>query len=144
MRPAVYASFSQATKADSGFILHSRRNLCFHRFLLNYAPFPSTFAAWIADGGAIALASWASARNAEEALLVSHLSTTGAGMTRGGRFAVGASRARADFAILMSAIDDFLLRAENRFLELQRDVFAEIPAALRAGTPPSSPCSEQI
>jgi hypothetical protein len=120
----MYAGFSQATKADSRFILHPRRNLRFHGFLLNYAAFTSTFAAWIADGGASTLASRASARNAEEALLVSHLSTAGAGMASGGRFAVGATRPPADFAILVPAIDDFLLRAENRFFELQRNVFA--------------------
>src|SRR5579864_1762721 len=140
----VNARLAQSGKADSGFVFDARRNLGVDGFLLNHAAFTLALAARIADYASGALACRASARNAEKALLIADLSTTGAGTARHRRFALSAARASAGFAIFVPAISDLFLRTENCLFEFQRDIFAKISATLRAGTPPRTAAAKQV
>src|SRR5262249_46639823 len=105
--------------------------------------FAATLRARISNHLAGAVTRWASARDAEEALLVAHLAASGAAAAGRGRFAGRQPRAAANFAVLLVTVGDLRLGAEHCFLELDTKIVLQIGAALAAAALAAS-TAEQV
>src|SRR5262249_29601525 len=123
-RAGVMSGLALSGKAHARAVLHSGRDFELKRLLHHNAALAPALLAGIGDDGACAAARRARARDAEEALLVAHLSAARALRTSGrrlpcrraGAVTVGASFVTSDF--------DFGLDSEGGFLELERQVLA--------------------
>jgi hypothetical protein len=83
----VKTAFAESGEADTGAIFDSGGNFRIHSSLAQNPAFAFALGAGIGDYAACALASGASARDAEEALLVTNLTAPGAGTASDGCFA---------------------------------------------------------
>ena len=106
----------------------------FHRdgAIARDASLAAALRAGIDDKLARAAAGLAGARDGEEALLIAHLPASAASGAVDGRLAGRDAAALALVALFQAAHLHLLGDAEDRFLELQRQIFAQIGAALRA------------
>jgi hypothetical protein len=115
-------------------------------FLLRKGPaFAFALGTGIGDYRPGALARGASARDAEETLLISDLSPAATGSTSNGRLPGRGSRSFAIHAFFVATNGDLGFRTEDRVVKVERQVLAQIRSTLGAA-PPASPCSaaEQI
>src|ERR1700724_359253 len=131
-RPSEGARFAQAGETNSRAVLHSRGHLGFDHPLAQQAAFAFTFRAGIGDYAARALASWAGSSDAEEALLIPHLTAPIARPAGDRSFAGRRTIPAARVAGLMAAHTHLLIGAENRLLKFEMQIFAKIGSALRA------------
>ena len=88
VRTAVDASFAESGKSNPSFVLHSRRNFRVNGLLLNYPALAFTLGTRIADHAPRALARRTRSGNAEETLLITHLTAPSATPATCGRFAL--------------------------------------------------------
>src|SRR5436305_1118399 len=128
--PTMHSGFPEPAKTNSSLIFYACRYLGFNGLLLYVAAFAPALCAGIADYRPLPLAGRASARNTEEALLISHLAAPATGSTSGWGLAVCAPRSITGIAKLVAAVGDGLLGTENCFFELDRDVLAQISTTL--------------
>src|SRR5215469_5299145 len=140
---AMDPGFAKTAETNAGLLLHSGRNFGFHRLRSHDASLAFAFRAGIGNHRASALTRRAGAGNAEEALLIADLATSTTGAAGHG-LAAGASGTCAGIAVLVTTVGDFLFRAEHRFFEFERDVFAKIGAALCPRTAARSAATEQV
>ena len=137
-RTAELSNFARAGESDARSVFYARRNLGVNRALAQDAPFAFALRARIGNHAARALACRTGARNAEESLLVSHLPATIARPAGGRAFAGSGSGSAAFLTSLVTANGDARLGAEECFLELERQIFAKIRAALHAAATPAT------
>src|SRR4029077_11825076 len=90
------------------------------------------------DSAARALAGWAGSSDAEEALLIPHLAAPIARPATHRSFARRRTVPAARVAGLMAADTHFLIRAEDRFVKFEMQVFAQIGSALGAAATASA------
>src|SRR5437773_1809500 len=128
--PTGLAHLTCAGKADAGSILHARRHLGVDRALAQYSAFALAFRAGIGDDAAATLACRTGARDTEKSLLIPHLAAPVARSASRGTFPRSRTGTVAIFASLMTSNRDTGLSAEKGFLELQRQIFPQIRAAL--------------
>jgi hypothetical protein len=129
-RPAKLPDFSRAREADAGPILDSGGNLGVNRPLSQDSAFALALGAGIGDHASRALACGASTSDAEETLLIPDLSAPLAGTAGSWTFSGGGTRTLTILAGFVTADRNFLFHAEEGFLKFEREVFAEIGAAL--------------
>jgi len=77
--PAVHAAFAESGEAYAGAVFNAGGNFCVDTFLAQHAAFTFALGAWIGDDLSCSLAGGASARDAEESLLIADLSLPVAG-----------------------------------------------------------------
>src|SRR5258708_8552732 len=131
--------FAPARKPDAGAVLYSSGNLCVDSSLPQHPAFSLTLWARIGDHAARSLARWASPCNAEESLLIAHLSTARTRAAGGRTFSCGGAGAAALFASLLAANPYRGLGAEKCFFELLSQIFAQVGSALNpAAAPPAA------
>jgi hypothetical protein len=125
------SGFAETAEADSSSVFHPRRNFRIYRPLSKNAALSTALGARIGDDAARTLTSGTGARDAEETLLVTDLAASRTGpaidWSLSGRGAVAVTV----FAHFVAANVDLRLGSEDRLLEVQIDVLAEIGAALR-------------
>jgi hypothetical protein len=126
-------NFACARESDARSVFYAGWNLGVNRALAQDAPFAFALRARIGNYAARALACRTGASNAKESLLVSHLPTTIARPTGGWSLAGSGSGSVAFLTSLMTPNGDPRLGPEECFLELERQIFAKIGAALHAG-----------
>src|ERR1700733_300300 len=124
--------------ADACAILHTRRNLHLDGVLLLHAPFTDAGMARFDDHLAGSAADGAGACDGEEALLEAHLPAAAALLANRRRLALRGAGAAALPANVHALAGDCRLLAEDRLLELDRQVVADIAAALCARCPPAA------
>jgi hypothetical protein len=137
-RPAECSSFAQSGEAYAGSVFDSGWNFGFDRPLPQNSSLPFALRTWVGDDTSNPLAGRASASHAEETLLVSDLSASGAGAARNRRLALGSARTPAVFAAFVAAAGDLCLFAEDRLFELQRNVFAQVGPTLGSSASPAT------
>src|SRR5260370_19685029 len=111
--------FAPARKPDAGAFLYSSVNVCVDSSLRQHPAFSLTLWARIGDHAARSLARWASPCNAEESLLIAHLSTARTRAAGSRTFSWGGARAAALFAILLAANRCSGLASQKGFFELR-------------------------
>jgi hypothetical protein len=136
--PSKRARFAQTAEANSRAVLHSRGHLGFDHALAQQAAFAFTLRTWIGDYAARALAGWAGSSDAEEALLIPHLTAPIARPATDRSLAGRRTVPAASVAGLMAADIHFLIGAEDRFVKFEMQVFAQIGSALGAAATTSA------
>src|SRR3984885_7450069 len=134
----VTARIAFALVADARAILNARRNLHLDGVLLLHAPFTDAGMAWFDDHLASSAADGAGACDGEETLLEAHLPAAAALLANRRRLALRGAGAAALPANVHALAGDRRLLAEDRLLELDRQVIADIAAALCARCPPAA------
>ncbi len=143
--PAELPDFACARKTDPCPIFHTRGNLGVHRPLAQNPSLAFTFRARIGDDVARTLAGGTSASDAEKSLLVADLATSVARAAGCRPLTRRRTGTVALLARLMAPNGNAGLRPEECFLELEREVFAEIGAALHpAATTPAAATAEHV
>lgn len=142
-RTAERPRFSERGESDAGAVFNASGNLSVHAALPKDAAFAFALGAGIGDHTAHSLAGGAGAGHAEKSLLIANLPASAAGAAGDGRFAGSGAGAAAFLTSLVSPHGDLSGFAENRFFEFQRDVLAQVGAALRAAAAARG-ASEQI
>src|SRR5262249_30166162 len=132
------AGLAQPRKSNSGSVLDAGWDFCIHRLLAEHAAFPFALGARVSDHAACALARGTCAGHAEESLLVADLAAASARAAGDGSFPCGCPRTVAFFAGLVAAHGDCSFCTEDGFLELERDVLAQIRAALGTAATPKA------
>src|ERR1700739_4533782 len=136
---AELADFTGAGKTNARSIFHPCGNFCLHGALSEDASLAFALRARIRDNASAPFARGTGPGQAEESLLVADLPASSAGAAGGRAF----SRRRAStvtfFARLVAPDGDWRFFAEKSFFEFERDVFAQIRAALNpAAAAPAS------
>src|SRR6266478_1642563 len=142
-RSAEDASFAESGKANASAVFDSGGNFCFNGALTHQPSLALALRTGIGNDTARTLASGASAGDAEESLLIAHLAAAIAGTALDRRFTRSGAGSVTRVASLMAANFDVLFSTEERFIEFQVKVFAQIGAALGASAPAAS-TAEQI
>ena len=137
-RSAEGARFAESGEANASAVFDSGGNFCFNSALTHQASLALALRTGIGDDTARTLTGGTSAGDAEEALLIAHLAAAVAGPALDGRFARRGARSVTCVASLMAANFDVPFSAEERFIEFQVKVFAQIGAALGASAPAAS------
>src|SRR5580692_713318 len=143
-RTAELANLSASRKTNARAVFHSRGNSRIDGALPQHASLAFALGARICDHAARSLASWAGARNAEEALLIAHLSPPGARLAGAGSFTGRGARAATFFAGFVAAHVNLGFGAKECLLEFQRQVFAQIGSALHPAAAPSASAAKGI
>src|SRR5579864_4534198 len=132
-----------AAKADASPVFNSGRNLRVDSTLAKQSALAFALRARISDDVAGSLARGTRARDAEESLLVANLPAAIAGAAGRRPFAGSSSRPATFFTSFVAANSDLRFGAEVCFLELKRQVFAQISAALHT-TAAASPAPKHV
>src|SRR6201996_1563883 len=135
---AVAARIAFPLVADARAIFHARRNLHLDGVLLLHAPFTDAGVARFDDHLTGSAADGAGACDGEETLLEAHLPAAGALLANRRRLALRGAGAAALPANVHALDGDSRLLAEDRLLEFDRQVVADIAAALCARCPPAA------
>src|SRR5947208_6921925 len=138
---AVWPRLTFAGNAKARACIHAGRNAQLDGFLALHAPLAAAFHAAFFDDLARALASWASARDGEESLRITHLPTPAAGRAGNDASSLLRSSAVAGFTEFLARKFDFCRYTGRGLLDVQRHVVAQIGATLRAATSTASPRS---
>src|SRR5208282_2553933 len=131
-RPTERARLTKSGETNARAVLHSRWHLGFDHALAQQAAFAFALRTGIGDYVARALACRASSRDAEEALLITHLTSTGTRLAGDRRFARRCACATARVACLMATDTHLLLGAEDRLIKFEIQVFAQVGSTLGA------------
>ncbi len=131
-RPAERARFAQAAETDSRAVLHSRGHFGFHHAIAQQATLAFALRAGIGDYAARALASRAGSSDAEEALLIPHLTPPVTRLAADRRFPRCCAGSPAGVACLMATDIHLFLNAEDRLVKFEVQVFAKVGSALGA------------
>jgi hypothetical protein len=129
-RATMCARFSQSGETYARSVFHTGWDLRIYRPLTQHAAFAFALGTRISNHAAGALTGWTSTGHAEESLLIAHLAAASTRPAGDGSFACGRTRAAAILAGLVAADRNVGFRAEDGFLELQRDILPQIGAAL--------------
>jgi hypothetical protein len=129
-RAAMKSTFTETSKADTGSIFHARWDLGIDGFLPQNSSFTFASGTRISNHAARSLAGRTRPRNTEKSLLITHLPVAVASSASYRRFALGAAGTAAFFTSVMTPHVDCGVSAENCLFKFQRDVFAQIGAAL--------------
>jgi hypothetical protein len=132
------ARFAQAAETNSRAVLHSRGHLSLDHALAQQAAFAFTLRAGIGDYAPRALAGWAGSSDAEEALLIPHLTAPIARPAGHRSFAGCRTVPAASVARLVAAYIHLLIGAEDRLLKFEMQVFAKVGSALGAAAAASA------
>ncbi len=139
-RPTELPNLSSASKANPCAVFHARWNFGIHSALAQNAAISFAFRARIGDDASRPLARRTSPGDAEKSLLVANLSPTRAGAASRGAFSRSRARPVAILAGLVTTHRNPSLLAKERLFELERQVLAQIGAALNpAATASASP-----
>ena len=141
--PAKRARFAETGETNSRAVLHSRGHLSLDHTLAQQAAFAFALRTWIGDYAARALASLAGSSDAEEALLIPHLTAPIARPARDRSFAGRRTVTTARIAGFMAAHIHLLIGAEDRLLKFEMQVFAQIGSPLGAAAATSA-LAEQV
>ena len=134
-RPTESSGFTQASETDAGAVFHTRGNLGLDRSVPQNPPLSLALGARIGDDAANALTGGTRAGHTEESLLVAHLSASRAGAASDRSLTRTGARTAAIFAGLMAADGNLGVLAEDRLLELQRDVLPQVRTTLGPSAP---------
>src|SRR6266567_1499691 len=137
-RAAKLADLSRSRKTDSRSILDARGHFRVDGSLAQNPAFALALRARIGDDAPRALAGRTGTSNAEKSLLITNLTAPAARTASGWPLARRRTGTVALLASLVAAHRNPRLRAEERFLKLQRQVFPEISAALHPAASASS------
>src|SRR5215471_1063978 len=129
-RTAELADLARAGEANAGSILYARRNFCIHRALAQQAALAFALRAGIGNHAAASLARGTGARDAEESLLITHLPAPVARAAGGRPFAGSRTGATALFACFVATNRDPRFGAEECIFKFERQILAQIGAAL--------------
>src|SRR5450631_940342 len=88
---ALHPGLAESGESNAGFVLDAGGNPGVNNFLLNGPAFAAALGAGVADHASRTLAGRARARNAEETLLIAHLTATTATPAGGRRFSLRAA-----------------------------------------------------
>jgi len=137
-RPAKLPDLPRSREANARSVFDSGGNLGINGALAQDSAFALALGAGIGNDVARALACRAGTSDAEESLLITDLSAAIAGTAGGRTFPGSGTRTLTFLASLVAAYCDFLFHAEESFLKLESQVFAQIGAALNAAAAPSA------
>ncbi len=143
-RTAELADLARAGKANARPVLNARGNLGINRSLLQHAALALALGAGVGDDIARPLASGTSAGDAEEALLIANLPAPGTRLARGWTFSRCRAGAVTGFTGFVTPHGHGGLRAEKCFFKFQRQVLAQIRAALHAAALASSTAAKHV
>src|SRR5580693_2685548 len=124
------SSFAASGKADSRSVLHPGRNLRVHLALPQKPTLAFALRAGISNYTARSLAGRTGPSDAEETLLIPHLTPAGARTAGGSTFARRGSRTSAIVAGFVTAHHDALFHTKGGLFKLNGQVLAQIRAAL--------------
>jgi hypothetical protein len=143
-RTAEGADFAAAGETNARAIFYSCGNFGVDRALAHHTAFPLALGTRIRDDTARSLARGAGAGDAKKSLLIADLASTAAGPARGWSFPRCCAGALAGFTSFVATNRHLSLSTEECLFELDRQVFAQIGAALHTAATPSSGPAEQI
>ena len=143
-RAAKLTHFPRASKSDTSAVFDTGRNLSIDRTLTQDAALPFAFRARIGDHAAGPLTGRTRTGDAEESLLIAHLSSPVAGAAGGWAFARGRPGAAAILAGFVAANSDLSLGTEECFFKLERQILAQVRATLHAAAPPATTPAKQV
>jgi hypothetical protein len=135
--------FAGTGETDASSVFDPGRNLGIDRALPKDAAFPFALGAGIGDDIAAPLTCGTSPGDTEESLLITNLPATVTRAACSSTFPGRGTCAVAFFAGLVPPHADLLLNTEESFLELQREIFAQVGAALHTAAAPSA-ASEHV
>src|SRR5580698_2688887 len=135
---AITARVALSLVANPCAVLDTGRNLHLDDVLFFNPRFTVAGVAWLGDHLTRSAADGAGTRNREEALLEAHLAASSALLTDACRFSVRRTRAAAFPADVHALNADGRLLAKDRFFEVQRQVIANVAAALCTGRAPTA------
>jgi hypothetical protein len=130
--PTERARLAESGETNSRAVLHSRGHFGFHHAIAQQATLAFALRAGIGDYAARALASRAGSSDAEEALLIPHLTPPVTRLAADRRFPRCCAGSPAGVACLMATDIHLFLNAEDRLVKFEVQVFAKVGSALGA------------
>jgi hypothetical protein len=129
-RTSELADLAGTGETDASSVFDPGRNLGIDRALPKNATFAFTLGTGIRNHVSAPLTGRTSPGDTEESLLITNLPATITRAAGGGTFAGSGTGAMAFFARFVPAHAHFLFHAEESFLELEREIFAQVGTAL--------------
>ena len=126
------AGFAEASETNARAVLNAGWNFGFHHTLAQHAALAFAFRARVGDHASCSLTGRAGSRDAEKTLLVAYLAAPLAGLALCRGLSRGGAGAMTILTGFVTTHIDAFLGSENRFIEFEGEVFAQVRAALSA------------